>query len=65
MKRYDIRCPICGRINKNVFLEETGGRFECEKCKTLTLCSFSDRTILPMIPYRDSAAPTAGESGAA
>ena len=65
MKRYDIRCPICGSVNKSLFLEETEGWFECEKCGTLTQQSFSDRTILPMSIYRDSAVPTADESGAA
>ena len=65
MKRYDVRCPACGAVNRSLFLEETDGLFECEKCSTLTRCSFSDRTILPMITRRDSFAPTADESGAA
>lgn len=32
MKQYDIRCPICGTVNKGLYLEETGGWMECEKC---------------------------------
>ena len=32
MKMTDIRCPVCGTVNKSLFLEETGGWFECECC---------------------------------
>ena len=32
MKRYDIKCPICGTVNRNLDLEETNGWMECEKC---------------------------------
>ena len=36
MKRYDIKCPICGTVNRNLDLEETDGWMECEKCGTAT-----------------------------
>ncbi len=65
MKRYDVRCPACGAVNRSLFLEETDGLFECEKCSTLTQYSFSDRTILPMVHQKDLFAPTTDESGAA
>ena len=29
---YDVTCPICGRINRSLYLEETGGWMECECC---------------------------------
>ena len=32
MKIYHAQCPPCGRWNYNLYLEETEGRFECEKC---------------------------------
>lgn len=32
MKQYDAECPVCGRINKGLYLEETGGFMECEAC---------------------------------
>ena len=32
MKTYDIECPICGAKNKNLYLDETNGWMECEKC---------------------------------
>ena len=34
MKRYDIKCPICGTVNRDLDLEETDGWMECEKCGT-------------------------------
>lgn len=34
MKGYNVVCPICGTLNKNLNLEETDGWMECEKCKT-------------------------------
>ncbi|MDD3400385.1 MAG: translation initiation factor 2 [Eubacteriales bacterium] len=32
MKAYDIKCPICGTVNKQLYLEETNGWMECEHC---------------------------------
>ena len=32
MKEYDAECPVCGAINHGVFLEETDGWMECERC---------------------------------
>ena len=28
---YDVACPICGRINHSLYLEETEGWMECEQ----------------------------------
>lgn len=36
MKTYNVACPICGHLNRNLILEETDGWMECEKCKQLT-----------------------------
>ena len=35
MVRYDIKCPVCGTINRGLDLEETDGWMECDKCGTL------------------------------
>ena len=32
MKVYSVRCPDCGFMNRGLYLEETGGWFECEFC---------------------------------
>ncbi|MBO6159168.1 MAG: hypothetical protein J6P72_07920, partial [Firmicutes bacterium] len=29
---YDLRCPICGTVNRGLYLEETDGWMECENC---------------------------------
>jgi len=28
----DVKCPICGSLQKNLYLNETGGWFECSNC---------------------------------
>ncbi len=35
MKRIDVICPLCGRRNRNLYLEETHGWMECEGCLAL------------------------------
>lgn len=32
MKQYDVKCPVCGKINHGLFLEETKGWMEFELC---------------------------------
>jgi len=32
MNTYDVKCPICGKINHSLYLEETDGWMECECC---------------------------------
>lgn len=32
MKSDNILCPICGRLNRNLCMDETGGWMECSKC---------------------------------
>ncbi len=36
MKQYDVTCPVCGTLNKGLFLEETDGWMECVHCHTKT-----------------------------
>ena len=36
MEQYDVTCPICGTLNKGLFLDETGGL----------------RSTLPRRPYK-------------
>lgn len=36
MKQYDLRCPVCGTMNKGLFLEETDGWMECDRCHAVT-----------------------------
>ena len=32
MNKYDVKCPACNHTNKDLYLEETEGRYICEKC---------------------------------
>jgi ribosomal protein L37AE/L43A len=49
MKGYDVVCPICGTLNKNLNLEETDGWMECEKCQhTVGIPQFMHRVKVPV-----------------
>ena len=32
MKPEDVKCPICGTVNHDLYLFETDGWMECEHC---------------------------------
>ena len=50
MKSYDLRCPICGAVNRGLYLEETVGWMECEKCGNVTQSMEHRQTVLiPLI----------------
>ena len=50
MKSYDLRCPICGAVNRGLYLEETDGWMECEKCGNVTQSMGHRKTVLiPLI----------------
>lgn len=36
MATFNRVCPICGHLNKNLYLEDTNGWMECERCGSLT-----------------------------
>ena len=48
MKSYDLRCPICGTVNRGLYLEETDGWMECEKCGNVIQSMEHRQTV--MIP---------------
>lgn len=51
---YDAKCPICGKLNKDMYLEETEGRFICDKCgNEIEIPQFKSRNgYLSMIAER-------------
>ena len=50
MKTYDVSCPCCGYRNKALYLEETEGWMECEKCGNVTQSMEHRQTVLiPLI----------------
>ena len=32
MNSKDVKCPICGTVNRGLDLDETDGWMECERC---------------------------------
>ena len=47
---YDVACPVCGRVNRRLYLEETEGWMECEYCGTSSQdLSFLKMVNIPMI----------------
>ena len=54
MEKYDVACPCCGHINRGLYLEETGGMMECEKCGNTTIDRMFFRTIrIPVLEMRE------------
>ena len=50
MKSYDLRCPVCEAVNRGLYLEETDGWMECEKCGNVTQSMDHRQTVLiPLI----------------
>jgi hypothetical protein len=41
MKKENVRCPMCGTMNYDVDLDETGGWTKCRLCKAVT-CSMDE-----------------------
>ena len=41
MKKENVRCPMCGTMNYDVDLDETGGWTKCRLCKAVT-CSMEE-----------------------
>lgn len=47
---YDCKCPIYGQLNEHLYLEETNGWMECERCHStaqiLQYAKFQKVTVL-------------------
>ena len=41
MRKENLRCPMCGTMNYDVDLDETGGWTKCRLCKAVT-CSMDE-----------------------
>ncbi len=54
MKLYDMKCPICGKMNHHLYLEETDGWMECEYCGHLTKYLRRDKQkVIPVYTVKD------------
>ena len=46
----DVACPVCGRVNRSLYLEEAEGWMECEYCGNSTQdLSFQKMVKIPVI----------------
>ena len=45
MKTFNVICPVCGHLNRNLILEETDGWMECEKCEQLTRSMKTEKMV--------------------
>lgn len=68
MERSNVRCPVCGRLNEGVDLEETDGWVECCACKTDFIPSeyvqkmMSNMVSIPEITFKVSSKYKKNES---
>ena len=51
MKTYDVVCPICGTINKDLYLEDTEGWMECQNCEHLVPAKLA--LLMTKLPQHD------------
>lgn len=49
MKAIDVRCPICGTLNRRLFFEETDGTFECESCNEVINTTIVNGERVPIV----------------
>lgn len=50
MEQFDAKCPLCGKLNKNLYLKETEGRFICESCKSeVQLLQYLQQHKIPLL----------------
>ena len=48
MRTYDVKCPICGQVNRGLYLEEAEGWMECDQCGNATKVQLTDEyKLLP------------------
>ncbi|MCC8105965.1 MAG: translation initiation factor 2 [Clostridiales bacterium] len=45
MATTNVKCPICGTMNYNLYLDETDGWMECECCKNLVCQMDKQKTV--------------------
>lgn len=52
MKQYDVKCPVCGTLNKALYLDETDGWMICEHCNTESCDSaYLNRNVVRLPVY--------------
>ena len=54
MMTYDVKCPFCGMINRNLYLEETDGWMECDQCKSVVRRNTFNQSMLISIIHMEN-----------
>ena len=50
MNLYNAVCPICGKLNRNLYLQETEGKMECDSCgNVVDVLGMDDGTAIPLL----------------
>lgn len=50
MEQYDVKCPICGTINKGLYMKETDGWMVCEQCNNeVQLLQYAQTVKIPVL----------------
>ena len=54
MNATDVKCPICGTINKELDLDETDGWMECESCQNVVqVLKYAKTRHIPVYQMKD------------
>ena len=52
VRMFDRICPVCGCLNRELYLEETNGMMECERCGSISCVSFGNEDLPVSIPLK-------------
>ena len=54
MNAKDVKCPICGTVNRSLDLDETDGWMECESChNAVQILAFAKTKRVPVYQMAD------------
>jgi len=54
MEQYNVKCPICGTINKGLYMRETNGWMICEKCQhEVQIFEFVPKIKIPLLTPKE------------
>lgn len=54
MNAKDVKCPICGTVNRGLDLDETDGWMECERChNAVQILEYAKSRCVPVYQMAD------------
>ena len=45
MRCFDVKCPNCGKLNKDLLLQDSDGWMECEECGGISRVRYRERLM--------------------